>query len=488
MPAGHAGGLAALAAAAAYALLAGFALPTQRALVMLAAGLGALSLRRVVTPAGGIAIALVAVVLLDPNAVLGGGFWLSFAAVAVIFLVMNGRRAGRPLSAWWRIQWSLALGLVPVLAAWGLPVAAIAPLVNLVAVPWFTLVIVPLLFLTLGLLPIPSWGTGLLELDLWLLDRTLAALQYASETSGWRWTPAAPGLPGVLLAAAAVPVLLFPLPPRYRVLGLVLLLPLVFRPGESVAPGALRLAMLDVGQGLATVVRTPTRTLVYDLGPRFSTGFNAAEAAVIPFLADEGVERVDRLVLSHDDADHAGAWQAFVARTRVDLLMAGQPGRLAVPARPCRRGDAWTWDGVRFEILHPEGARSAGHDNDASCVLRIRHPRATFLLTGDITRAAERELAGRGVDADFVVVPHHGSRSSSSPALVRATGARFALVSAGYRNRYGFPDPSVVDRWRSAGARLINTADAGAVIVDVGAEGMPEITRFREAARRYWHR
>ena len=248
------------------------------------------------------------------------------------------------------------------------------------------------------------------------------------------------------------------------------------------------MAMLDVGQGLSIVVRTANHTLVYDLGPRFPTGFNAAESVVMPFLAAEGVDRVDRLVLSHDDADHAGAWQAFVAQTRVDDLVAGQPERLTDAASPCRRGDAWMWDGVRFEILHPAARGASRHDNDASCVLRVSHPRASFLLTGDITRVAERGLADSGVEADFVVVPHHGSRSSSSRALVRASGAHFALVSAGYRNRYGFHDPAVVDRWRSAGARTINTADAGAVIIDVDAAGEQEITRFRDAARRYWHR
>jgi competence protein ComEC len=209
---------------------------------------------------------------------------------------------------------------------------------------------------------------------------------------------------------------------------------------------------------------------------------------VIPFLASEGVDSVDLLMLSHDDADHAGAWERFVDRSAVSELMAGQPDRLMPAARPCRRGHAWTWDGVRFEVLHPAGQGVRSHDNDASCVLRVVHPRVSFLLTGDITRSIERRLSSGAVGAEFVVVPHHGSRSSSSHELIRATGARFALVSAGYRNRYGFPDPGVEDRWRSAGASILNTADSGAVIIDIDADGKPVITRFRDAARRYWHR
>lgn len=489
VPAAYAGGFAALVAAAGYALLAGFSLPAERALAMISVGLGALSLRRMMSPSSTLAIALVAVVLLDPNAVLGGGFWLSFGAVVVIFFVISGRPPEGPVASWWRIQWSIALGLIPVLAAWGLPVAGIAPIVNLLAVPWFTLVIVPMSFATLVLMLIfPAWGAAMLQLDLWLLDQTFLALHVTAQAPGLRWEPAIPGVAAGLLAGAAVLVLLLPLPLRYRLLGLVMCLPLVLRGGNEIPAGGLRVTMLDVGQGLSTVVRTAHHTLVYDLGPRFSPAFNAAEAAVIPFLESEGVEQVDLLVLSHDDADHAGAWQRFLDRKAVGGLMAGQPDRLTVNARRCRRGDTWTWDSVRFEILHPAETGASGHDNDSSCVLRIIHQHASFLLTGDITRTVERRLDGDAVRADFVMVPHHGSRSSSSQELIRGSGARFALVSAGFRNHFGFPDPGVVDRWRAAGAQILNTAESGAVIIDVDAEGETEVTRFRDAARRYWHR
>jgi competence protein ComEC len=272
-----------------------------------------------------------------------------------------------------------------------------------------------------------------------------------------------------------------------------MLLPLVLPRGAVLPAGALEIAMLDVGQGLSVVVRTARHALVYDLGARFSPAFSAAEAVTLPFLASRGVRELDVLMLSHDDADHIGAWPAVLDKMRVKTLLAGQPNRLTPAAEPCRRGRSWTWDGVLFEVLHPAEDVRGADDNDRSCVLRVVHPAASFLLAGDITRRVEARLARRNpaaLSADFVVIPHHGSRSSSSKVLIDASRAAFALVSAGYRNRYGFPATEVAGRWREAGAAVIDTAQAGAVIISVPlqGEGEPAITRYREAARRYWHR
>jgi competence protein ComEC len=495
LPARIAAAIGALAVAVLYALLAGLSLPTQRALAMLAAGFGALLLRRVTTPAVLLANALVAVLVVDPDAVLAGGFWLSFAAVAIILLVVAGSHRPEATRAWGRVQVSLGIALVPVLAAWDLPVAVGAPVVNLVAVPWFTLVVVPVALLTVVALAFgePAGGFAL-EISLWLLGHTFVALEAVANLTGWVWKPGARGIGVILLAAIGCICLLLPLTVKLRALGLAMLLPLVLPRGAALPAGALEIAMLDVGQGLSVVVRTARHALVYDLGARFSPAFSAAEAVTLPFLASRGVREVDVLMLSHDDADHVGAWPAFVDRIPVRRLLAGQPERLTPTAQPCRRGASWTWDEVQFELLHPAAAIAGGeHDNDRSCVLRIVHPAASFLVTGDITRRVEARLAREdrvALHADFVVIPHHGSRSSSSRALTGASRAGFALVSAGYRNRYGFPATEVVRRWRAAGAAVIDTAQAGAVIISVPpqGEGEPAITRYREAARRYWHR
>lgn len=492
LPAPHAGALGALAIAATYALLAGLSLPTQRALAMLAAGLAAFLLRRNTTPRLLLAVALLAVLVLDPSAVLSGGFWLSFAAVAVIFVAVTGT-AGHPRAVTWLVvQWSIALGLMPVLAAWGLPVAGSAPLVNLVAVPWFTLVIVPLALTSVATVLVAGGpATALLDFTLWLLSHTYAVLDAVASAAGWVWNPGDAGPWALLLAGAGVLVLLLPLPLRLRSLGMAMLLPLLLPANAVPEPGSLQVAVLDVGQGLATVVRTPDHTLVYDLGPRYSPSFNAAEAVVRPFLESRGIRQVDRLILSHDDADHVGAWQRFLDAVPVGEVLAGQPETLGGRARGCRRGERWRWDGVLFEMLHPGAMAGSVRDNEASCVLRVVHPAASFLFTGDITRRVERQLAAAdpaSLRADFVVLPHHGSRSSSSAALVSATRAHTVLVSAGYLNRYGFPAEEVVSRWREAGARVLGTAASGALLIEVPAAGQPHVTRYRQVARRYWHR
>jgi len=490
-PAPDAATLAALVAATGYAALAGFSLPTQRALAMLAVGAAALWLRIGVRPGPVLGGALLAVLLVDPMAPLDAGFWLSFGAVGIILLVMSGRLGQTRISGWWRVQWGIGLGLMPVLAGWSMPVSLSAPLINLVAVPWFTLVIVPLSLAGVGLL---GWADGpasaLLTLDLWLLEQTGAALEAMAWDRRALWSPGSRSPAVLALACVGVTVLLMPLGGRHRLLGAVMLLPLALPGHGGVEEGGLRVSVLDVGQGLSVVVQTAGHVLVYDLGPRYPSGFNTAEAVVAPFLRWAAADRVDVLVLSHDDADHAGAWRPFGEAVEVGRVLAGQPDRLDVAAQACARGQGWTWDGVRFEVLMPIGDDRLPGDNDASCVLRIVHPAASVLLTGDITRRGESRLAAAGDDlrSDIVVVPHHGSRSSSSPMLIDATAARYAVVSAGFRNRYGLPHPEVVARWRDHGTRVLGTADSGAIRFEVAPDGEWDIAHYRLDEARFWRR
>ena len=491
-PSQIAGAIFALVAASGYALLAGFSLPTQRALIMLAFATGALVFRRNVRPVDVLALALVAVLLFDPAAVLSAGFWLSFGAVGVIFMVLPAPGVRTPLWAGWvRVQLAISIGLVPVMAAWGLPLSAVAPAVNLLAVPWFTVVVVPLSMLaTLVAALLPTAGQPLLRVVVVLLDHTWAVLAWIAQAGAWTWSPGPAPLWALLFAVAGALVLLLPVRWMLRGWGLVLMLPLVLPHGHVMPQGALRVAVLDVGQGLAVVVRTARHTLVYDLGPGYASGFNTAETVVIPFLESRGVRRVDRLVLSHDDVDHAGATDRFVAGMPVGDILSGQPRAVGEGALACRAGMQWNWDGVQFEVLHPRAGEQPGNDNDASCVLRIAHAGGSILLTGDITRRVERLLADgiRLPATDYVVVPHHGSRTSSSAWLVNAVRARYALVSAGYKNRYGFPHAEVSERWRRSGATVLNTAESGALMIALDDDGTSTLARFREERRRYWHR
>ncbi len=490
-PAPRAGAVAALAAAGLYALLAGGSLPTRRALIMLAVGLSGILRGRVTRPLRALCAALLAVLVLEPTAVLAPAFWLSFGAVAVILYAAGGGHARRGWRAWTGIQWRVALGLLPVSLVWFQQAGATAPLMNLLAVPWIGLVAVPLILagttaLAFGL-PVGAealrWGAEAVGL-LWPLLRWGAGLPGAlwvqAAPPAWTWAPALIGV-ALLLAPRGVPG---------RWLGGLYLAPmLVWSPSPPPA-GALRLTLLDVGQGLAAVVRTRRHVLVYDTGPRFGPGFDAGQAVLVPYLRSRGIRRVDRLIVSHGDNDHIGGAASLLSRYPAAVVLSSVPQRVRAQARPCRRGQHWNWDGVEFRMLHP-GAAGAFHGNDASCVLRVTGRGGAVLLTGDIEAPAERRLAadmGAALRARVLVVPHHGSRSSSTPAFVAAVHPRLALIPVGYRNRFRLPSACVRARYRAAGARVLDTAAEGAVRIELGPRpGAFEVHGHRREAGRFWN-
>ncbi len=492
LPAQQAAAVGAMMAAAGYAALAGFAIPTQRALIMLAVLFGALLLKRVVRPFHGLALALFLVLLLDPLAVLSVGFWLSFAAVAAILYGMAGRLdADRGPRQWGRIQWLVVLALAPVLMAFHLQVSLVAPLVNLLAVPLFAFAVVPLALGGTVLWLISESAAGiLLSLTAWMLGHFLELLEWLAATPWLAWS--APGLPGWVWAPALLGILLLLMPRGLpgRWLGLLLLSPLVMPHSSVPPPGAVWLTMLDVGDGLAVVVRTAGHTLLYDTGPRYSDRFNAGEAVVAPYLTAMGVDRVDRLILSNGDQDHSGGAEALLRLTEVGALFSSEPERIGVDGvRHCGRVPAWEWDGVRFELIHPtDPARWRG--NNGSCVLRIEAAGGSAVIPGDIELGAEFHLLRaqrEKLAADVAVVPHHGSGTSSCGGFVEAVGARYALVSAGYRNRYGFPREEVVRRWEQGGATVLNTATEGAMELHLNPGGFfTTPVSYRQSHRRYW--
>ncbi|MCW8908743.1 MAG: DNA internalization-related competence protein ComEC/Rec2 [Sedimenticola sp.] len=495
LPAQQAGALIAILGALCYAALAGFALPCVRALVMLLVVLGGLLLRRPVLPSRSLCIALLLVVMMDPLSVMLPGFWLSFGAVAVIILSVSGRVPGQQgvFRTLLRIQWVVALGLAPVLLLLGFGVPLVAPLVNLVAVPLFSLLLVPLcLGGAMLLLLFPPLGAIVLGMAVWLAGLFQFLLIEVAEHLG-PLVSLAGNPPQILILGALSSVFLLLLPAGIpgRWSGLLLLLPLLLHRPDRPPSGEAWVTMLDVGQGLAVVVQTSRHLMLYDTGPRFASGFDTGRAVVLPYLRFLGVDQVDRIVVSNGDMDHRGGLDSVIDAFPDARLTSGEPDRLvAGRANRCQAGERWTWDGVMFEVLHP-GREATWRGNNASCVLSVRSAGgAVLLLTGDIERAAEEALLRQGegqLEADVVSVPHHGSGTSSGSRFVSATGAAYALVSAGYRNRYGFPRPEVVQRWQSAGARLINTADAGAVMLQLAADGSlrgPQSQRQR--VRRYW--
>jgi competence protein ComEC len=382
-------------------------------------------------------------------------------------------------------------GLVPVLAASFGTVSIVAAGVNIVAIPLYTLVVVPLVLAGTALLfVLPAVGTAALGIVAWLIERTWPLV---AVPAGWSW--ATWGVAGLepwawLALGVGAAAALAPLPAAGRLAGFVLVVAAsAWRP---VPPehGAVRFTLLDVGQGLAAVVETRRHVLVYDAGPAFRSGSDAGAMAVEPFLRHRALRRVDVLVASHDDLDHAGGAASVAARVPVGRLVAS--GVALAPlgqTDPCRRGERWSWDGVTFEWLHPGPARFA-RDNDNSCVLRVSTGPHSVLLTGDIERRAEADLLAQGVlrAEDIVTVPHHGSRTSSTAGFVATTRPAWALVPAGHRNRWGFPKPDVVALWQSAGAEVLVGSSTGAMLFDLHPQrGIAPPTLWRLSRRRPWH-
>ena len=488
----------ALAVALGYALLSGFAVPAQRAsLMLLLASLAALRCREV-EGFRVLALAALAVSVWDPLATLSAGFRLSFAAVAILLIVARhrlapaGHRLLAPLVAARRLglaQLALFCGLLPVTALSFGQVSLSAPLINLVAVPAFGLVTVPLTLAGLALGgPFEAAGDALLGVagaSVALLERAIGA---ASGATASRAIPSVGGC-GMLLLLLPLAWLLAPpgLPGR-AVAWLACLGVLCYRP-PSPPQGCARITVLDVGQGLAATVETARHTMLYDTGPAFRGGGSSATSVVLPFLRHRGVSRIDRLVVSHPDSDHAGGVDDILSSLPVGRFVAGGAAQDERLAGPCTSGDGWQWDGVRFEFLHPPPG-GAGEGNDGSCVLLIAAGDRRALLTGDIEASGERALvqAARLPPVDLLVVPHHGSRTSSTAPFVAATRPTIAVVSAGYRNRWGLPAADVVARWRAAGAQVVDTAGWGAIAYTICGDG-PEgaVDGHRRSNSRPWH-
>jgi competence protein ComEC len=492
LPAQQAATAAGFVAAAGYCLLAGFAVPAQRTLYMLAVVALALWTKRATSASRVLALALLVVLLIDPWAVLAPGFWLSFGAVGLLFYVSVGRVGeGHRLAAWASAQWAVTIGMVPALLALFQQFSLVSPLANAVAIPVVSLLITPLALL--GMLPL---GDPALWLAHGLMAGLMALLDWLAGSAWAVWQQAAPTAWAAALGTVGSAWLLLPRGFPARWLGLVLFLPLLLtspaRPGE----GEALVRVLDVGQGLAVHVQTARHDLLYDAGPAYSADANSGDRILVPYFRAAGVRRLDRLVVSHQDKDHEGGAEAVLAALPTDLLLTSVSGdhplsALPIPHRICRDGDSWDWDGVRFQVLHPTEADydRARQTNDLSCVLRVQTAFGSALLTGDVAARNEAELLARhrdGLSADVLVPPHHGSRGSSTDELVGAVRPRQVVFSAGYRNRFGHPAAQVVERYRDIGADLYRTDRDGAVTVLLGRRGLAP-TLERQVQRRYWH-
>lgn len=527
LPARKAGVIAGAVAALLYALIAGFSVPTQRTLYMLSVFAWALWSGRHIAMLRVLAYALLLVVLLDPWAVMAPGFWLSFGAVAFISYAVGGRLQ-RP--HWLReaihTQWAVTLGLIPILLVLFQQVSLLSPLANAVAIPVISLVVVPLTLLG-SLLPLDSalllaHGVMLLCMD---LLRWMAAFPLST------WQQQAPPLWTLPLALAGVLVLLLPRGVPLRWLGTLAFLPMLLVSPPRPETGDMQVTVLDVGQGLAVVVKTSRHTLLYDAGPRYSSQSDSGSRIVVPYLRGEGIRQLDGMVISHNDNDHSGGMASVLAAVKVGWLTSSLPAdalaansvtnlitdglktdrlatagmhMLAQPPLHCFAGQHWRWDDVQFEMLRPlasDYADGSIKDNNRSCVLKITSRHGSLLLVGDIEKQAEAQLIDRSADklaADVLVAAHHGSRTSSTSAFIDAVQAQATVFTVGYRNRFHHPHPSVVQRYREQGSRLYRSDRDGAIVMDflgsstqgataaTGSEPGIQIVRWRQQHPHYW--
>lgn len=483
-------GLGAVLGAFAYAAVTGFALPTLRTAVMIAVLVAARWLRRRQRLVDTLALGCILVLLLDPLAVLGAGFWLSFAGVAWLLWCLpadQGPRGWALVHGFVGAQVVATIGLLPLTVVLFGQASFAGPLANLAAVPWWSLVVIPLGLLGLLLDTLHAgWGNGVWQAAAWTFDLLWPGLAWIADgplAMAWLPEPRWFALPLALLGAFW---LLLPRGVPGKALALCLWLPLLWPDRGVPRPGEVDVVVVDVGQGLSVLVRTATHALLYDTGPAEADGFDAGERAVVPTLRALGVRRLDAVVLSHGDNDHAGGWTAVARALPVAAVLA--PAGSPVPGlEACHAGMSWQWDGVRVEVLHP-GADFPYLGNEASCVLRVVGAHGAVLLAGDIGHYAERALAARDrarLRSEVVLVPHHGSAGSSDSGFVAATGARLAVVSSGAGNRFGHPRRDVVRRWCEAGAELLDTSRSGALRIWLGARGL-QVDERRMAHARLW--
>lgn len=443
-----------------YAALAGFSLPTVRAWLMLVMLVLLLRSNLYWRPARLLLVCLALFVLLFPLSLLSLSFWLSFTAVLIIYLVFwrwpNRRRNWSLLTAgqtMLRMQLALSLLMLP-LVAWQFGVISlVSPLVNLLAVPYVTLLLLPLCLLALLLLGLDkAWGQALYAVADQLVSLGLTGISEIESLmhsalllpawSGWVW----------LCALFACVWLALPRGLVHRTLALVLLFPLLSAWLPSREPGW-RIEVLDVGQGLAVVVHRRGRALLYDTGPAYYSGNSAAKTHVLPALRALGLSHLDWLFISHQDNDHAGGLQDILANMPVSGLVTNL-GR-------CQAGWQQQWQGLSLEVLWPPD-KQTGSQNNLSCVLRISDGQTALLLPGDIEKAVENQLVGAvDLQAQILLAPHHGSATSSSEAFIAAVQPQHVVFSQARFNRWGFPRPEVLAAYQQVGAYTYQSGDTG---------------------------
>jgi competence protein ComEC len=487
--------VAAFAGAFFYALLAGFALPTQRALIMIAVFLIAIFSVRQVRVINVLCIALLLVLILDPLAIIAVDFYLSFMAVGFILYISRYRiNKHHNLTRWIRLQCLLSFALCPILIFWFKQIPLYSVLANLIAIPVIGFLVVPLILLALVFLfTLPDVAYFLYEVVEKINEANWDYLAFLSQQSHSVIPIAAPNSWSLLLAIMGVLILIMPKGLPTRGLGTFFFLPLLFPATQKLDQGEFDFVLLDSGQGLSAIIQTRENTLVYDTGAKFSERFNIGDAVVKPYLREKGVKQISVLLISHGDNDHIGGADAVVENFRVNKIISSVPEAVDkqfpdIESESCLLGQKWHWDGVDFEILQPKTGEIF-NGNNASCVLKVSSMQGSVLLTGDIEKEAEASLIKQYQDnirTDILLVPHHGSKTSSTEEFIAAVSPKYAFIPAGYRNRFGFPKKDIIKRYDAHDVKTYVSYETGEISAKFRDEGL-QIDEFRTNNRRFWH-
>jgi competence protein ComEC len=480
------GAFFAIFAALLYALIAGFSIPTQRAFIMVLMFFSHFIFRRYETNWTIYAYALILVLIINPLNILTVGFWLSFV---MVFAILYGLHLTKNKPWYQKILWIqviISLAGLPLLIIFFQTLTLTSPLANIIAVPFVTLLVMPLLLVAIVIYFLGFQSPFLFDLANQLLSYLMYFLNYLQQLDFNIIHIAQVENPFILfLSTIAILLLVGPKGLYLKRFSLFLLLPLFLLHNPKIAYGHFKVVLLDSGQGLASVLKTKNHILIFDTGFNSRTGFNIADSAITPYLYSQNLQKIDKVIISHLDNDHAGGLKPLLENFKVNEIITSQPQAITNSKR-CYQGLNWSWDGVGFEFVHPtKDTKFKG--NNASCVLKVSNKNHSILIIADIEKQAERELLNhKKLKSDVVFMPHHGSLTSSTTQFIDKVSPSFALISTGFHNRFKHPNNEVVNRYQQRNIKVLDTQCVGAI--EIIFKEKIKLLQYRLTNQRYWTR
>lgn len=484
-----------------YSFLAGMSISTQRSCIMVSVCMLMIILKMRISQSLIFIGALLIVLIWDPFAVLSMGFWLSYLSVGLLLYALSGRLKLTSKKLTWKLfraQWVIFFGLIPINLALFNTLSFISPFANFIAIPWVSFIITPMCLLGALFLSCSMDRIGevilhfavILYQPLWWLFEEIQ-----NEVPQLVWNKGLPeGMQGtIMILASSMGVLILLLPkgfPGKIKFGLSFCLPLICYVPPVLNNGEFKFTLLDVGQGLSSVIQTKKHALIFDVGPKYHEELDCGNKIIIPFLKNQNIRKMDALVISHTDLDHRGGLNSLLKEFSPLKIYSSEPEKFyPIKVAKCMRGEEWQWDGVYFKVLHP-GNEEIKNRNNRSCVLKVSTRESSLLLTGDIEKEGEVSLLTNYIDqlpSTVLVVPHHGSKTSSIEEFVEQVAPKYALFPVGKNNYYGFPHEIVLERYQNIGAQCLSSAQSGAIQFYFKQNGQLEIVQWREQNKQFWH-